>query len=57
MSDFSLFGRSLVGGEAEGEILFANAGISFWGGVHPSTGEVIDGHHSLLKAQPSSLIR
>jgi predicted aconitase/predicted aconitase with swiveling domain len=47
MSDFSVFGRSLVSGEAEGEILYASTGISFWGGVHPSTGEVIDGHHSL----------
>jgi hypothetical protein len=47
MSDFSLFGRSLVNGKAEGEILYANAGISFWGGIHSSTGEVIDRHHSL----------
>ncbi|MCL1476676.1 DUF126 domain-containing protein [Marinobacter sp. M3C] len=47
MSDFSLFGRSLVNGKAEGEILYADAGISFWGGIHSSTGEVIDRHHSL----------
>jgi len=47
MSGLSLFGHSLVNGKAEGEILYANAGISFWGGVHPFTGEVIDLHHSL----------
>jgi predicted aconitase with swiveling domain len=46
MHSFSLSGRSLVTGKAEGELLYANAGLSFWGGVDPSTGEVIDRHHS-----------
>ena len=40
-------GRSLVGGAAEGELLFADVGLSFWGGVNSFTGEVIDQHHPL----------
>ncbi|MNK89728.1 hypothetical protein D3C87_1097470 [compost metagenome] len=43
----SLSGRSLVGGAAQGALLFADVGLSFWGGVEPSTGEVIDRHHPL----------
>jgi len=40
-------GRSLVGGAAQGELLFADVGLSFWGGVNSFTGEVIDQHHPL----------
>ncbi|NMT64544.1 cis-3-hydroxy-L-proline dehydratase [Marinobacter orientalis] len=47
MPDVPLSGRSLVTGKAEGEVLYANAGLSFWGGIDPSTGDVIDQHHSL----------
>ena len=43
----ALQGRSLVTGCAEGELLFAEMGLSFWGGVDPFTGEVIDRHHPL----------
>ncbi|MBU1329824.1 MAG: DUF521 domain-containing protein [Gammaproteobacteria bacterium] len=42
-----LQGRSLVAGHAEGELLFADMGLSFWGGVDPFSGEVIDRHHPL----------
>lgn len=42
-----LQGRSLVAGRAEGELLFADMGLSFWGGVDPFSGEVIDRHHPL----------
>ncbi|WP_434563471.1 cis-3-hydroxy-L-proline dehydratase [Pseudomonas sp. Z4-20] len=42
-----LQGRSLVEGAAEGTLLFADVGLSFWGGVDPATGEVIDRHHPL----------
>lgn len=38
-------GRSIVDGEAAGEILSLAEGISFWGGVDPDTGKVIDVHH------------
>lgn len=35
----------LVTGDAEGEVLVLDAPLSFWGGVHESTGEIIDTHH------------
>jgi predicted aconitase/predicted aconitase with swiveling domain len=47
MSDVSLTGRCLVAGSAQGELLHADVGLSFWGGVDPFTGEVIDRHHPL----------
>lgn len=40
-------GRSLVAGAAQGALLFADVGLSFWGGVDPASGEVIDRHHPL----------
>ncbi|WP_454834778.1 cis-3-hydroxy-L-proline dehydratase [Pseudomonas lini] len=43
----SLAGRSLVAGAAEGALLFADIGLSFWGGVDPYSGEIIDRHHPL----------
>jgi predicted aconitase/predicted aconitase with swiveling domain len=47
MSEVSLHGRCLVAGVAQGELLYADVGLSFWGGVEPFTGEVIDRHHPL----------
>ncbi len=47
MSEVSLNGRCLVSGSAQGELLYADVGLSFWGGVEPFTGEVIDRHHPL----------
>ena len=43
----SLTGRSLVAGAAQGALLFADIGLSFWGGVDPYNGEIIDRHHPL----------
>ena len=43
----SLCGRSLVDGAAVGPLLYADVGLSFWGGVDPLSGEVIDHHHPL----------
>ena len=43
----SLCGRSLVDGAAVGPLLYADVGLSFWGGVDPFSGEVIDRHHPL----------
>ena len=43
----SLEGRSLVAGSAFGPLLYADVGLSFWGGVDPFSGEVIDRHHPL----------
>jgi len=40
-------GEVLVGGAAEGIALVTSIPLSFWGGVEPLTGEVIDSHHPL----------
>jgi hypothetical protein len=37
--------RTLVPGEATGEVLALAEPLSFWGGIDPATGEVIDVHH------------
>ena len=49
-SPFSSFKRRhsiLVSGSASGQILHADTGLSFWGGVDPTTGIIIDVHHPL----------
>lgn len=43
----SFTGRSLVPGCAQAALLHADVGLSFWGGVDPFSGEVIDCHHPL----------
>jgi predicted aconitase/predicted aconitase with swiveling domain len=50
MPDMSLSGRSLVAGSAQGELLYSEVGLSFWGGVDPFSGEIIDRHHPLCGA-------
>lgn len=40
-------GRSLIDGAGQGDLVFADTGLSFWGGVDPATGQVIDRHHPL----------
>ena len=39
--------RVLIAGDAEGPVLFSDLGLSFWGGVDPLTGRVMDSHHPL----------
>ncbi len=39
--------RSIIAGKAEGTVLATDEGLSFWGGVDPLTGLVIDVHHPL----------
>jgi len=41
-------GRTLVAGEARGPALVLEEPLSFWGGVDPETGRVIDVHHPQL---------
>jgi cis-L-3-hydroxyproline dehydratase len=36
---------ALVQGNASGEIVVCEEGLSFWGGVDPDTGVIIDSHH------------
>jgi hypothetical protein len=40
-----LSGRMLVGGAACGDVLGCESGLSFWGGIDPETGIVIDRRH------------
>lgn len=38
-------GRILIAGKAGGDVLACTEGLSFWGGVAPDTGTIIDVHH------------
>lgn len=40
--------RALAGGSARGEALVLGEPLSFWGGLDPETGRVIDPHHPQL---------
>ncbi len=42
-----VFARSILPGIASGPIIAAGEALSFWGGVDPATGKVIDVHHPL----------
>jgi len=42
-----LFARSILPGIAAGKVIAAGEALSFWGGVDPATGKVIDVHHPL----------
>jgi uncharacterized protein len=37
--------RTLVAGEAKGPALVLDEPLSFWGGVDPATGDIVDVHH------------
>ena len=45
-----LTGKPIVAGSAEGAALVSKESISFWGGVCPRTGEIIDRRHELSGA-------
>ena len=42
-----LKGRKIAGGKAGGEVLFSPEGISFYGGVDPETGIIVEKGHPL----------
>lgn len=42
-----LHGRAVVSGCASGEVLYSETGLSFWGGVSPKSGIIVDRHHPL----------
>ncbi len=42
-----LSGRKIVGGTASGEALVSSMGISFFGGVDPDTGIIVERKHEL----------
>ncbi|NNG03428.1 MAG: DUF126 domain-containing protein [Inquilinus sp.] len=41
----ALSGRTLFPGRAEGVLLKLGAPLSFWGGVDPDSGRIVDGRH------------
>jgi predicted aconitase with swiveling domain len=45
-----LIGKPVVAGSAEGAALVSKEPISFWGGLCPRTGEIIDRRHELSGA-------
>jgi len=49
-------GRCLSEGYASGPLLYSKAPLSFWGGVDPATGIVIDQHHPLAGSSISGKI-
>lgn len=44
-ADMGTTDRIILAAEASGDILVCGEGLSFWGGVDPDTGRVIDAHH------------
>lgn len=40
-----LIGRAIIPGDAEGFAVVSRQAISFWGGISPATGEIIDRRH------------
>ncbi len=40
-----LAGRCIIPGEARGAALVSRRPLSFWGGLNPATGEIVDRHH------------
>jgi cis-L-3-hydroxyproline dehydratase len=56
MSPAMINGRTLVRGDAHGDVLFSDVGLSFWGGVDAATGRIIDSHHPLRGAAISGKV-
>ena len=50
-----LKGRKVVGGVAEGEALVSSEAVSFYGGVDPETGIIIDHGHPVQWVVMSSI--
>ena len=40
-----MMGRAIIPGDAEGIAIVSRKAISFWGGISPATGEIIDRRH------------
>ncbi|UCG58603.1 MAG: DUF126 domain-containing protein, partial [Phycisphaerales bacterium] len=45
-----LIAKPIVAGSAKGQALVSNEPLSFWGGLCPHTGEIIDRRHELSGA-------
>jgi predicted aconitase with swiveling domain len=42
-----IHGKSVIAGECQGEVVWTDTPLSFWGGVDPQSGTVVDQHHPL----------
>lgn len=49
-------GKTIVSGTARGEVLATGQTISFWGGVDPETGKIVDPRHELFGQDMSGKI-
>ena len=49
-------GKILVQESTSGEILLCPDGLSFWGGIDPDTGTIIDIHHPCYQKNVSKKI-
>lgn len=49
-------GRALIAGEAQGEVIFTDEPLSFWGGYNAREGKIIDTHHILYGANVAGKI-
>jgi len=54
--DCTVAATLIAGGEAEGAIVFAATPLSFWGGIDPATGRVIDRQHPLSGVETAGRI-
>lgn len=41
-------GKAAISGSAHGKLLVSHVELSFWGGVDPWTGKIVDSHHDLV---------
>ncbi len=51
-----IHGRALIQGSAEGEVVFTDEPLSFWGGYDAREGKIIDTHHALYGAKVAGKI-
>ncbi len=56
MTERILVGRVVVAGSAQGSALVSKEPLSFWGGLSPHTGEIIDRRHERSGANVSGRI-
>lgn len=56
MTERVLIGRAVVAGSAEGSALVSKEPLSFWGGLSPHTGEIIDRRHERSGANVSGRV-
>lgn len=54
--DLIVTGRAIIPGSATGLLLVSTVPISFWGGIHPTTGEIIDQRHDRCGASVAGRI-